>query len=581
MVFAGKSLDGGRHMIPEQLRNAGFVLLRKEEKIPFEKNWQNNPRTYPEAIKHLKRNGNVGILCGDGLAVVDCDNPDLVEICTKQLPETLTIQTGSGGHHFYFNVTLDKKYVLTKGKNHLGEVQYTGSQVVCPPSIHPNGEPYTVVLDKPISTIDTDTFMKIISPYTSEISFIEDDKQIKDTDKTKSGKEFGIVCKLIKKGFSKEKVFDEMGVYKKWSDSPVAYREYTYKKALQTITQPNLTLPNQPNHNTREITVYSLRKDIEEGVPEMNWIVRDIVPERGITIIGSPPKNYKTFVAMHMALCCATGKDFLSQYTTQKQNVLYVDEENGRATLLRRFEELQKGMKLDKIPENIKYTSMEGLKLDITELSSLSDVIKELDAKVVVLDSLVRFMVGDENNASEVRKVFATLSRIMEETGCSFVILHHFRKGSHGKNEMDSLRGSGDFVAMADVIITLYARLYEGKTNLTFVANRHKDMRELQNSVFTVESDVNGLVLEWESYLEDLPADEGAVAVFYKWLMDEDIKEFTTKNGKQILKNKGYTANQTYYDVIDQLYKERKIKKIKNGLYEVVKKSTENFGGFK
>lgn len=69
-------------------------------KRPLFKNWETRPGlSAADAEAWLAEGGNIGIRTGNGLLVVDCDGdrPD-------GLPDTPTVQTGSGGLHLYYRV---------------------------------------------------------------------------------------------------------------------------------------------------------------------------------------------------------------------------------------------------------------------------------------------------------------------------------------------------------------------------------------------------------------------------------------------------------------------------------------------
>ena len=93
--------------LPVQLMNNvfRFVLIMKRSKRPFEPDWQNE-KNYswndPKLQKHIKEGGNIGILCGNGLIVIDADTEELKGVIENRLPETFTIRTGSGGYHYYY-----------------------------------------------------------------------------------------------------------------------------------------------------------------------------------------------------------------------------------------------------------------------------------------------------------------------------------------------------------------------------------------------------------------------------------------------------------------------------------------------
>lgn len=87
---------------------------------------------------------NIGLATGDGLAVVDVDNPDgLYELEAKHgdLPDTLGAVTGSGGAHLFFRYDGDE----LRSKNGFGrgvDLKADGGYVIAPPSVHPSGGVY-------------------------------------------------------------------------------------------------------------------------------------------------------------------------------------------------------------------------------------------------------------------------------------------------------------------------------------------------------------------------------------------------------------------------------------------------------
>lgn len=101
--------------IPKQLQQPGFrfCLIKRGEKRPFEKNWQNlNNYAYddPKLLEHLEHGGNYGICCGHGnVVVIDIDDPTIAEELVAVLPQTFSVRTGGGGIHLY--------YIIGRSKN--------------------------------------------------------------------------------------------------------------------------------------------------------------------------------------------------------------------------------------------------------------------------------------------------------------------------------------------------------------------------------------------------------------------------------------------------------------------------------
>lgn len=104
-------------------------------KRPLQKNWETiDGLTAAEARAWLAEDGNIGIRTGGSLLVVDCDGerPD-------NLPDTPTVQTGSGGMHLYYRVPDGIKLRVgntAKWIHPTTDTRGDGGQVVAPGSIH-------------------------------------------------------------------------------------------------------------------------------------------------------------------------------------------------------------------------------------------------------------------------------------------------------------------------------------------------------------------------------------------------------------------------------------------------------------
>ena len=217
--------------IPKQLQKKefGFVLLKINDKIPFEKNWQKNPHRFDGEIlkKHLLGNKNYGCIGGYGnLRILDIDNKELGEAMEKKL-NTFTIRTGGGGRHFYFISDYDKNHVLI---NELGELRAKDYQVVGSSCKHPNGNTYDIINDVPIETISKDLIVNLIKPYLRE----ERGGVIPNTqegDTTRSALEYRKIIALLREGKERKEIYKMMAAYSKWQGSPEQYKALTFEKA--------------------------------------------------------------------------------------------------------------------------------------------------------------------------------------------------------------------------------------------------------------------------------------------------------------------------------------------------------------
>lgn len=147
--------------IPKQLQNEKFrfVKIRNKQKAPFEKDWQNssNYKWDNQTLQeHIELGGNYGVACGFGhLVVIDCDQKKVQGAAEKNLPKTFTVKTPGGGtHHYYISKDIDRPIRMMEDRaGDLGDVQFTGKQVVGPGSIHPNGKQYEICNDTIITEV--------------------------------------------------------------------------------------------------------------------------------------------------------------------------------------------------------------------------------------------------------------------------------------------------------------------------------------------------------------------------------------------------------------------------------------------
>jgi len=135
-------------------RGWSLLPLRSHDKRPLVA-WEPLQSSHPSAEQVADWFGrwpdaNIGIVTGEisNLIVLDIDpkhggdaSLDRLERQFGQLPATIEVTTGGGGHHFYFahpGGLIRSRTGLAQGVDLRGD----GGYIVAPPSIHPSGHPY-------------------------------------------------------------------------------------------------------------------------------------------------------------------------------------------------------------------------------------------------------------------------------------------------------------------------------------------------------------------------------------------------------------------------------------------------------
>lgn len=340
------------------------------------------------------------------------------------------------------------------------------------------------------------------------------------------------------------------------------HRSPGYNRALGRIIPPEAK-----EIGPKPLVAKSVATTIEKGVPPIEWRILNLLTTNGIVIIASPPKQFKTFVAIHAAIAISNGTPFLDKFPTKKGCVMYVDEENGEANLIRRFQQLADGHQ-ETIGPDVYYTSFESIKLDnFNGAMKIEELITTYKPDVVVLDSMVRFMDGDEDKASDVRLVFENLKKLLSRFQVSFFILHHTRKGNGTKTKsLDDLRGSSDFGAFADAILGVEAT--EKGFTFRVMANRHVGLMEVVPQEIEVQSDrQSGPITLINHGAGQSRKVRGKVALM-EWLRNEKKVEFSSREARDEFSRLGLDRK-AFYEALKELLRDGEVAEQRSGQYRV------------
>jgi hypothetical protein len=119
----------------------------------------------PDELIHWFGNdhpGNIGLIMGHGLVVIDFDIQDVFYYWLNLYPvQTYMVKTGRGVHVYIKTEEPAKNY-----HSDLLDIKANGGYVVIPPSVHPSGEEYQVLNPSPILNIKrlTDVLPEYLTP---------------------------------------------------------------------------------------------------------------------------------------------------------------------------------------------------------------------------------------------------------------------------------------------------------------------------------------------------------------------------------------------------------------------------------
>tara|TARA_R110002049_G_scaffold188251_7_gene356618 strand:- start:12874 stop:14100 length:1227 start_codon:yes stop_codon:yes gene_type:complete len=204
----------------------------------------------------------------------------------------------------------------------------------------------------------------------------------------------------------------------------------------------------------RKLTV-GITEMMEQAKRPLPWIIENQLIDDTLTVIYGPPKQYKTFIALDMALSQATGLPFLGEYKVLKTGlVIYVACE-GIAGLSHRVSAwcIDKG--IEEISDNtvpFRRTTGPvqicngGAAILAEECLRISELM-QMPIVGIYIDTLARnFGDGDENRTQDMNTfVHQCDHHLREQFQCPVVVVTHT-----GHENSNRARGSIVLMASAD-----------------------------------------------------------------------------------------------------------------------------------
>lgn len=416
---------------------------------------------------------------GDGLVIPEGENS--IRTAEHQLgqvlTETLTVKTGSGGLHFYYDYPQDGEKHGSRG-GIIPSVDIRGDEgyVVAPPSVHLNGHEYQWVDEsEPISPapqwfVD---FRKLEQgePFIPQAKVAEGGRNNYLTSYAGS---------LRAHGYDGDTLRNMVIGHNRMVCVPPLDDAEALKVAESVMRYPAgapvLTLINDLDEHGNPVPPKTFVQDPHSvaislddfldnpPAPKIPVIWEGILDEADGFIIGGQSGVGKSWIAMDMALSIATGTPWLDAFATTPGKVVYIDEEGSRSGAYKRLMALMKGRGITGqrgiplhmvIRKSLKFDSPEGL-------ATISRIIYDTQPTVVICDTLVRMHTGEENSARDMARFFDLSSQLREAYGVAIGFIHHTRKPSKedAGDLADMMRGSGDIRGWPDSI--LIAKKLEG-----------------------------------------------------------------------------------------------------------------------
>ena len=398
---------------------------------------------------------NIGIACGNGLAVIDIDQHpedgkfglDTLRSWERdhgELQPTWTVLTGTGGMHYWYKTDLTFKNAVEVLPGI--DIRSKGAYVVAPPSIHPNGTEY----EWEASGDPAEVKMAALAGSALELASLAEVKKKRDTS-APAYKQYDV----IGKGRRQDALMSLMGHLKNLNLTDDAIKD-----AVRRENEAKCDPPMSEEELRKEIFPF-LRRNIEanldyadtvaptqtmfseddlelptlEDIPQekAEWLERGYIPAKSITILCGTGGVGKTTLWCSLAAAVSRGEaTFLTSgidigQFRQNRTVLFFSAEDSVSVVLserlRKAHAVMKNIRcLDVSDERFKDIKFSSLKMEKL-IDKYRPVLCIFDPIQAFIDKRVKM---SDRNA--MRQEIEPLIKLGQKYGTTFLIVMHTNK---------------------------------------------------------------------------------------------------------------------------------------------------------
>lgn len=243
----------------------------------------------------------------------------------------------------------------------------------------------------------------------------------------------------------------------------------------QIVRTDLATLPDQTSDWAKEADAIARRMEPQwtftsladlRARPRPKWLIQDILVEATAAVLSGDSQSFKTFSALDMALCVATGTPWHGRPVLSGA-VVYIAAEGGW-TLRDRLEAWETGRGIEAPDERFHLLEVPVSIGDVATVANFSAFIRARAPRLVVIDTLSACAEGLKENASEDMATFVRhMKAIARETGATVVVIHHNNKGG-------DLRGAVSLKNDADTHITFERQGEEEEMTTLVSCSKHR-----------------------------------------------------------------------------------------------------------
>lgn len=183
----------------------------------------------------------------------------------------------------------------------------------------------------------------------------------------------------------------------------------------------------------------------------ISWLVKRWIQSQALVMVHGPSGGGKTFVVLDWCLRMASGTEDWAGHKVCQGNVVYLAGE-GHHGLRGRVAAWKHHHKAGKLAM---WLSKDGCDLNTpTGYLKVVEQVRMLKERpsVIVVDTLHRFLAGDENSAQDAKTMLDACNALMQEFNCSVILVHHTGVSDEAQHRA---RGSSAWRGALDIEISI------------------------------------------------------------------------------------------------------------------------------
>ncbi|WP_083232859.1 AAA family ATPase [Endozoicomonas atrinae] len=413
---------------------------------------------------------NWAIITGYRVVVVDADSAEAVAFIENgAITRTPLRAKTSKGKHYYFQVNPDFPIHNAVRKNKI-DLRGIGGYVVAPGSTHADGTLYQWETDGYMDIADLHD-VPMLSPediatingfngqateekpegnlgFTTDQYPLPHDGSNLAEGQGRNNAAASMAGQLLRQNYSLREVKTILDQWNQSNTPPLSDAELNTTIASIARTHSN-------NHPGSSILIETPPKpefefchaeELVNGVKPINWLVKGFLEMDSLSLMFGEPACGKSFVAIDLACCVATGKEWHGKQVKQQGPVFYIAGEgfNGLSRRLMAWQQTY-GYNLRNAPLYVSKcsASLTNYANALAVSDSIEKIIQQNNSAIpsmIVIDTLARnFGPGDENATQEMNVFINHIDQLLRvKYQCNVLIVHHTGVGSKDRARVNS-----------------------------------------------------------------------------------------------------------------------------------------------